>query len=142
MNKLQNPFLLALLLIAACATSTAAWAQKVYRCGATYSQTPCQDAVALDTDDARSKAQKTQADQATARDVKTANTLEQARLKEEKEAAIRSQPVSQGRKSSKAAPQTKTDASAPKKAKKKKEPELFTATAASEKKPAPSKLGN
>lgn len=142
MNKLQNPLLSTLFLIAACAVSTGAWGQKVYRCGATYSQTPCQDAVTIDADDARSQAQKTQADQSTARDIKTANTLEQARLKEEETAAARSQRVTQGHKSSTAKSKAKTVATAQKKSKKKKDPEFFTATAASEKKTVPSKSGN
>ena len=142
MKTIPQALSIATFLVAACAVSTGAWGQKVYRCGATYSQTPCPDAVAIDADDARSKAQKTQADQATARDVKTANTLEKTRLKEEEEAAARSQPVTTGGKSSTAKAKTKTDASAPKKTKKKKEPEFFTAQTASEKKTAPSKSGN
>lgn len=138
----QSPHRLsvAIFLIAACAISTGAWGQKVYRCGSSYSQTPCPDAVALDADDTRSKAQKAQADRAITRDVKTANTLEKTRLKEEEEA--RSPSVTQGGKSSTTKSKTKTDTSAPKKAKKKKEPEFFTAQAASEKKTAPSKSGN
>jgi len=139
-KKIPRALSIAIFLVAACAVSTGAWGQKVYRCGASYSQTPCPDAVALDADDARSTTQKAQADRATARDVKTANTLEKTRLKEEE--AARSPSVTQGGKSSTTKSKTKTDTSAPKKAKKKKEPEFFTAQAASEKKKAPSKSGN
>lgn len=142
MKKLQNPLFLALFLIAACAVPTGSWGQKVYRCGATYSQTPCPDAVVIDAEDARSKAQKTQTDQATSRDVKTANTLEKAHLKEEEKAAARSQTVTNGGKSSTAKSKNKTEKTVQKKAKKKKEPEFFTAKAASEKTKEPSKPGN
>lgn len=140
MKTIPPALSIAIFLVAACAVSTGAWGQKVYRCGASYSQTPCPDAVALDAEDARSKAQKAQADLATARDVKTANTLEQTRLKAEEEA--RSQSVTKGGKSSTIKSKTKTDTSAPKKAKKKKEPEFFTAKAASDKKTESSKSGN
>ena len=58
----------AIFLIAACALSTAAWGQKVYRCGSSYSQIPCNGAVTIETQDARSKTQKTQSDQATVRE--------------------------------------------------------------------------
>ena len=123
---------LALLLIAACAVSTGVSGQNVYRCGAVYSQTPCPEGVIVDVVDTRSKAQKTQADQAIARDVKAANTLEKAHLKEDQEAAARSQPKTKASKSS----------TAKSKANKKKEPEFFTAKAATDKKTEPSKSGN
>ena len=146
MSRSPNALLAALLLIAACAVSTGAWGQKVYRCGSSYSQTPCPDGAIVDADDTRSKSQKTQADLATARDVKTANTLEQVRLKDENEAATRSQPVTKGSKSStlksKAKTEAKAEGTAQKKSKKKKEPEFFTAKAAPEKKTEPSKSGN
>jgi hypothetical protein len=123
---------LALLLIAACAVSTGVSGQNVYRCGAVYSQTPCPEGVLVDAVDTRSKAQKTQADQATARDVKAANALEKAHLKEDQDAAARSQPKTKVGKSS----------TAKSKPKRKKEPEFFTAKAAPEKMAAPSKSGN
>ena len=132
----------AMFLIASCAVSTGALGQKVYRCGASYSQAPCPDAVALDADDARSKAQKTQADQTIARDVKTANVLGKTRLKEEEEAAARNQTVIEGGKSNTTKSKTKTEKTAQKKSKKKKEPEFFTAKAVSEKKKEPSKSAN
>ena len=143
MSRSPNALLADLLLIAACAVSTGAWGQKVYRCGSSYSQTPCPDGAILDADDTRSKSQKTQADLATARDVKTANTLEQVRIKDENEAATRSQPVTKASTlKSKAKTEAKAEGTAQKKSTKKKEPEFFTAKAAPEKKTEPSKSGN
>ncbi|MDP3653013.1 MAG: hypothetical protein Q8R67_15160 [Rhodoferax sp.] len=115
----------AALLIAVYAVSTGAWGQKVYRCGASYSQTPCPGAVTVEADDARSPQQKAQADRAIARDVAAANTLDKARLKEEAQAAA---PTIPNTKSSK----TKT-AKSKTRAKTKKVPEFFTAKAAAEK---------
>ena len=146
MNTSRNILPIALLLIAACAVSTGAWGQKVYRCGASYSQTPCPDAAIVNAGDARSKAQKTQADQATARDVRTANTLEQARLRDEKAATAQSQPTAKGSKSKTSNSKAKTEAKAhgttQKKSKKEKEPEFFTAKPTPEKTTEPSKSGN
>jgi hypothetical protein len=64
-------------------------AQTVYRCGSSYSQTPCQGAVAIDADDSRSAAQKASADATIRRDGQIANSMEKARLKDEKGAAAR-----------------------------------------------------
>jgi len=118
----------ATLLIAVYAVSTGAWGQKVYRCGASYSQTPCPGAVTVEADDARSPQQKAQADRAIARDVAAANTLDKARLKEEAQAAAPTIPNTKNTKSSK----TKT-AKSKTRAKTKKVPEFFTAKAAAEK---------
>jgi len=57
--------------------------QKAYRCGNTYSQIPCPGAVTVDTADGRSKAQKEQTDNATQRDLRTANSMEKARIQQE-----------------------------------------------------------
>ncbi len=121
--KITHTF--ATLLIAVYAVSTGAWGQKVYRCGPSYSQTPCPGAVTVEADDARSPQQKAQADRAIARDVAAANTLDKARLKEEAQAAA---PTIPNTKSSK----TKT-AKSKTRAKTKKVPEFFTAKAAAEK---------
>jgi hypothetical protein len=144
MSRSRSVLLNALLLIAACAVSTGAWGQRVYRCGTSYSQTPCPDGAIVDADDARSAAQKTQADQATLRDVKTANTLEKTRLKDEKAAVAQSLPAAKDSKSKTTNAKAKTEAkeTAQKKSKKKKEPEFFTAKAAPEKKTEQSKPGN
>jgi hypothetical protein len=71
----------ALLFIAACAVSTGAMAQRVYRCGNTYSHIPCPDAVTIDPADARSIAQKEETDKANARNAATATAMEKTRLK-------------------------------------------------------------
>jgi hypothetical protein len=81
MQKLTLP---ALFLIAACALSMGASAQNTYKCGNSYSQTPCPGAVALDTRDPRDGAQKTQADLATVRDAKAAEAMAAARRQQEK----------------------------------------------------------
>ena len=81
---MQNRHLNALFLIAACALSTGATAQNVYKCGSNYSQTPCPGGVVIETTDQRSSAQKTQTDLATARDAKVADAMEAARLRKEK----------------------------------------------------------
>ena len=60
-----------------------ATAQLSYKCGNSYSQTPCPDAVVLDKTDQRTSAQKAQADQATQRDARLASTMEKARLQQE-----------------------------------------------------------
>ena len=76
----------ALVLITLCTLATAASAQKVYRCGSTYSQIPCADGVAVDVQDARTKAQKQEADAITKNDAQAAKALEQTRLKQEAQA--------------------------------------------------------
>ncbi len=74
----------ALFFIAIGALSTWATAQNVYRCGDSYSQSPCAGGVAITVDDARDAAQKNQADEAARRDAKLAQTLEKDRLAQEK----------------------------------------------------------
>ncbi len=76
----------ALFLIAACAISTGASGQNVYKCGSTYSQTPCPDAQALQIDDKRTDAQKQASDRATLRDANAARALELERLQKERAA--------------------------------------------------------
>ncbi len=73
----------ALLFLTLSAAAMAAPAQVTYRCGNSYSQSPCPDAVIVDTRDARTGAQKTQTDVATQRDARVANALEKARLLQE-----------------------------------------------------------
>ena len=76
--------LLASLLIASNAISTGANAQNVYKCsGNTYSQIPCPDGVKMPPPDTPDRAQRVQADQATARDALTADRMEKERLKQE-----------------------------------------------------------
>ncbi len=45
-----------------------AWAQPVYRCGSSYSQTPCEGAVTIQAEDPRTDAQRAAAKQGLARD--------------------------------------------------------------------------
>jgi hypothetical protein len=80
----RRSHLLLVLLALVCGTS--AHAAKVYRCGNAYSQTPCEGAVELATDDPRSPDQKAAADRAIANDARTAAALEKTRLQAEKRA--------------------------------------------------------
>ena len=73
----------AVLLIALCVGAACAQAQKIYRCGSHYSQTPCEGAVEVNAQDGRSAAQKTDAQKNIARDGRTASAMENARLQEE-----------------------------------------------------------
>lgn len=132
MTKLR---LFALFFIAAWAGSTWATGTNVYKCGSTYSQTPCDGAVAVQVDDTRSKEQKSQSDAAIVKQSKTANAMEKARLKEEAQSIAQGKPAKPVTKTaaevpSKAPSKSKADTdvlSAKKSKGKKKEPEFFTA---------------
>ena len=133
---------IAMFLIATYAISTGAMAQKtVYRCGTSYSQVPCDGAVAINAGDARSRADKAAADQATKRDMKQAQDMEKARVKDEKEALAQGKLAAKDFEKSaaktKAKPKsTQDEESSKKKPKhKKKDAEFFTAKTAPEKKP-------
>ena len=58
-------------------------AQTVYRCGSSYSQSPCPAAVTVNVDDPRTAQQKQEAEAAARRDAKTADGMEKSRLKQE-----------------------------------------------------------
>jgi hypothetical protein len=90
---MKKIFPFAIFFIAAHAVSTGAMAQKVYKCGATYSQIPCEGAVTVEAQDVRTLNQKSQAEAVTARDTATANAMEKARLKEEALAAGKAMPA-------------------------------------------------
>ena len=62
----------------------AALSQTVYRCGDSYSQTPCPGATSLEVDDSRSPTQKAQADAATATASRAAVAMERERLARER----------------------------------------------------------
>ena len=79
-----RPTLNAVFLISGFVFWTSTWAQTVYRCGGSYSQTPCSGGVAIDASDPRSSAQKMQSDGATRRDASTADAMRQARLEQER----------------------------------------------------------
>lgn len=66
--------------------NTGATGQIVYKCGSSYSQTPCLGAQAIQVDDARTAAQKKQTDTAVHRDAQQAQSLEKLRLAQEKAA--------------------------------------------------------
>lgn len=65
----------------------AAQAQTVYRCGSTYSQTPCPGAQVVEAHDARSASDKAQADATTREQAAKARALEQERQQREARAA-------------------------------------------------------
>jgi len=70
-------------LIAASTLSTLATAENVYKCGNTYSQSPCPGAKLLNIDDSRDPQQKKLKDEVTRRDAELANDMEKARLANE-----------------------------------------------------------
>ena len=90
---MPNHTLIATIVIAACALSTGARAQIVYKCGASYSQTPCPGGNVIDPTDQRTSAQKKQNDLATGRDARLAAAMEKARLEQEKKDLTANTPV-------------------------------------------------
>lgn len=75
---------LSLAILACLLPSAAALGQTIYRCGDSYSQTPCPGATSLEVDDSRSPVQKAQADAATAAASRAAGTMERERLARER----------------------------------------------------------
>jgi len=71
------------ILVTGASTMGAAQAQTIYRCGTTYSDTPCAQAVAVPTADPRTPAQKAQTDEATARSASLAGQMEKTRRADE-----------------------------------------------------------
>jgi hypothetical protein len=84
----------ALALLAVGAVSMNSNAQPTYKCGNSYSQTPCPDAVLVNTEDRRTSAQKLQTDQATQRDARVADAMEKARLQQEAKDLAANTPIS------------------------------------------------
>jgi len=78
-----------------------AQAQTIYKCGTTYSQTPCPGATELNVDDARDPARKQEVDAATRRDAKLAAALEKDRLQFEAKALASTPKASKASKASK-----------------------------------------
>ncbi len=74
------------------ALCTGASAQNVYKCGNSYSQTPCPGAQTINVDDARTAAQKKQTEAAVRWDAKEAQSLEKTRMAQEK-AALQQRPA-------------------------------------------------
>ena len=86
---------MALVLLVCSIWSAQASAQTVFRCGNTYSQTPCPGAIALDVTDSRTTEQKAQTDAAARQTASSASKMERERLSQEK--AMRSAPSGQAR---------------------------------------------
>lgn len=124
-------FLKTVFFIAVSALSSVATAQKTYKCGDTYSQTPCPGGVVIDTADQRSSAQKGQADAATGRDAKAADALQKARLQQEAKDLAANTPTATATNSS---PVKASNTPTSQLKKKKKTPEFFTAQVPGEKK--------
>jgi len=101
----QRGLCLATLLISLFTVSSGLQAQNIYKCGNSYSQTPCPGASTLNLVDARDAAQKSQSDAATRRDHSLAEALEKDRVAQEKIAAIRP-PVAEPVVAAKATPQS------------------------------------
>ena len=109
-------------------------AQNVYRCGSSYSQTPCPGSTPVDVADERSKTQKAQADAASRRDQQAAEAMEKNRLQQEDRQA-RMAGAKSGAPGAASAPSGDPSQlkSRPHGAKKGRQPEYFTASAGSEK---------
>jgi hypothetical protein len=73
----------AIMLIALLAFLPGVHAQNAYRCGNSYSQTPCPGGVPVAADDSRSKAQKAQSESVIKRDLRTGEAMEKSRLQQE-----------------------------------------------------------
>lgn len=122
----------AIFFVASFVLSTGATAQNIHKCGDTYSQLPCPDGAVIHATDPRSIEQKSQMDLATARDTRTANALESARLQQEKiDLANNTPPLKPVNADS--ASKGPTNTGSKKKIKKKKIPENFSAQTPREK---------
>jgi hypothetical protein len=134
--------------LAALSLCHSASAQPVYRCGNSYSQTPCAGAVEVPADDPRTEEQRAQARQGLASDKALAKDLEATRRKDDA-LALAQMKASQAHSDKKVAavkpPEKKTDGqksgATRKVTLKNKAPEFFTATdgATNKKKKASSK---
>ena len=78
----------AIFIIATCLIPTWANAQNLYRCGNTYSQTPCDNGKTIDVTDSRTAAQQKQAATATSNRVAEAGALEKERMAREKRVLV------------------------------------------------------
>ncbi|CAN5443020.1 hypothetical protein BH11PSE7_BH11PSE7_13450 [soil metagenome] len=102
-----------------CLAGPMAGAQTVYRCGSSYSQSPCPAGVAVAVDDPRSAQQKQETEAAARHDSKTADGMEKSRLKQE--AMDRPAQLAAARAAQKAATQKPEKTPAPKKQARKKD---------------------
>ena len=76
--------ILASLFIVITAVPTATAAENIYKCGTSYSQTPCADGKVLIIEDTRDAEQKKVVDANTRRDAKLANDMKKERLAQER----------------------------------------------------------
>ncbi len=81
---MHHPKLNTIISIALLALSMGANAQKIYKCGNSYSQIACPEGVILPAVAAPDAAKKKETDQATRRDALTADGMEKSRLQQEK----------------------------------------------------------
>jgi hypothetical protein len=132
----------ALAALALMSTCYRASAQTIYRCGNSYSQTPCANGLVVQAEDPRSEAQRTAAKEALAQDKQLAQELEASRQKEEARAFAREQ-AQQAAQARLLAAQAKAEGTKTREAKAHKKPAglrtakvqedgVFTATAGSE----------
>lgn len=127
-------------LVAAVAYGPAVLAQTIYKCGNNYSQSPCPGGTAVDANDPRTPAQKTQADKSTAETARAAGRLERERLAAQKaQAAPASTKLAVMTAPKEPASAPRTQSAKPKKP----TPEYFTAAVPlDKKKPTPKKKKN
>ncbi len=128
---MPNRTLLATFLVAAFTLSAGASAQKVYKCGNTYSQTPCGGGKTLDTGSpspASAATRKQAVDNENKRQVAAAKALEKERLALEAEGMKRHEADLKAMELEKTkAAKNEKDAATPAPLKNKKPPEFFTA---------------
>lgn len=86
-----QPFRYSFIFIALYALSTGVGAQNIYKCGDSYSETPCPGATTIKAQDPRLPAQKKQTDAATKANIQLASKMQKERLAEEKLAAPKTQ---------------------------------------------------
>ena len=86
MKSFKHLVLTSLAVLSICQSASA---QQVYRCGSSYSQTPCTGAIAVPTEDARTDEQRLAAKQALASDKALAKDMETSRRKDEAMALAR-----------------------------------------------------
>ena len=139
-HKARKPPLthVALFFIAILSITTGTLAQSTYKCGNTYSATPCTGGAAIDTADTRTSQQRAQSEAATSKAAKAGEAMEKSRLTQER-AHAKAQADSVGAGATVISAQNPgQDASEPiskAEAKKKKNaPEYFTAQVTGEKK--------
>lgn len=83
-------FFASIFIVSIALSSTLARGDSIYKCGSTYSQTPCPQGQQLSVDDSREPTQKKLADEKTRRDGQLANALEKDRLEQERKAKLSS----------------------------------------------------